>query len=213
MTRRAANLATLLALAAMAVVAAVLLLAPAAAVAQTIVVGPGPPPTFTPTATPTPTHVMSTTNCTTLRTCSECAAVAACGWCTLLTATHSNASVPGQCIPSFNIFAPPGGSASACYGQLDQYFWMQCSLGARTFSIVAIAGGILALFVVLFLCGCLIRARRRRAQGDTAFTRMVDDFERKYGGHGNNGKDGKKGSVAASGATIRSSKVRAGSPV
>jgi hypothetical protein len=62
-------------------------------------------------------------------------------------------------------------------------------MGARSASIFSIAIGILIGIGAITLLGCFIRARKRNA-GEGSFIRMVDDFEKKYGGP-NKSKDGK----------------------
>ncbi|KAI9189719.1 hypothetical protein H9P43_001152 [Blastocladiella emersonii ATCC 22665] len=153
------------------------------ALAQAVTVDPGPAPTATippPAASQTPGTKAA--NCTALKSCGACVASSDCGWCDYK---------GGQCINAFNYWAPGAGS-DTCYGQIDSYYWMQCSIGARTTSILAIAGGIVLAFIVMGFCACLIRLRRRGGIGDTSFTRMVDDFERRYQGKGTSNDKTKK---------------------
>ncbi|KAI9221297.1 hypothetical protein BC828DRAFT_405035 [Blastocladiella britannica] len=173
------TLATTVAMATMALLVLMTVLIPSAVQAQGISIAPTPTTSVpAPTETNTPT---TATNCTTLITCKSCAAASSCGWCS---------SGSGYCIPAFNYMAVSGNGPEVCYGQVDSYYWMTCSVGARTMAIMAIAGGIMAVFVVGGLVICLAKIRRRtRGGGDNgagtgAFSRMVDDFEKRYPGKG-----------------------------
>ncbi|ORZ33581.1 hypothetical protein BCR44DRAFT_156215 [Catenaria anguillulae PL171] len=130
------------------------------------------PPAATATIAPPPLATSAPdVNCTALRTCSDCVKNGACGWCGVN---------DGTCIRAFNPLHGQGTGIDACYGQTDQFFLFQCSIGAKTASILAIAGGIVAGFILMFLITCMIRMRRS-GTGNSAFTRMVDDFDKRYG--------------------------------
>jgi hypothetical protein len=68
---------------------------------------------------PRPTHApLPPVNCTEFTNCADCTKKGDCGWC--------NVGEP-QCIASFNVMNPQGSGLTVCYGNSDQYFWMQCT--------------------------------------------------------------------------------------
>ncbi|KAL7754133.1 hypothetical protein RI367_000113 [Sorochytrium milnesiophthora] len=126
-----------------------------------------------PTSSPTPSAV----NCSSYTSCSTCSQQGACGWC--------NAGTP-MCIVSYNFaFGQGDNSAAACYGQADQFYYMQCSVGGRTLTIAGIVVGILVGMAAITLTGWLVRRSRRNAE-EGSFSRMVDGISRRHGGANRN---------------------------
>ncbi|KAJ1508022.1 hypothetical protein HMI54_007057 [Coelomomyces lativittatus] len=138
---------------------------------QSIIVDPGPPESSASSPTPTSNPYASMLNCSQYLSCGACIQQSACGWC--------GVGVTGHCIRAFNFLVQQGTALDTCYGNLDQYFWLQCSLGAKVFSSLAIAAMIVIGLILLTLCACCWR-RRRRHQQNYQFDHFMGKLTKKY---------------------------------